>query len=339
VIDRPFFSVLVTAYNREGEIERCVRSCQQQSFEDFEIVVVDDASTDRTAAVLAALADPRLRIVRHQRNRGISPARATAVEHAQGNWFVMLDSDWALFPHSLARLRELIDTLPPGVRIIRSLLESDDGRVDPELMPVEEITDYAARVRWLEALAVHGASSDAGHCIHRSVFDATNYFDDRRGAMETLWELSLARREPSMWVSEILGHQYVDAANSHSRDMRPSMLIPRLLGDAPDALWMAETMLAEHGDELARHAPHYRRWLLESAALQAFLVGRRRVGIHYTWAAIRAGSVGAQVWASLPLGILGPRPLAYAKLAGRRSRAARRMQRLPEVRSVDVKHR
>ena len=116
----PFFSVLITAYNRRDQIERCVRSCTQQTFEDFEIVVVDDASTDGTARVVIAIDEPRLRVVTHDRNRGISPARATAVAHAQGQWLVMVDSDWELFPHSLARLRALIDELPPGVRIIRS---------------------------------------------------------------------------------------------------------------------------------------------------------------------------------------------------------------------------
>ena len=95
---RPFFSVLITAFNRQHEIERCVRSCIRQTFDDFEIVVVDDASTDATAGVLAAIDEPRLRVVTHERNRGISPARATTVAHARGEWLVMVDSDWELFP-------------------------------------------------------------------------------------------------------------------------------------------------------------------------------------------------------------------------------------------------
>jgi glycosyltransferase involved in cell wall biosynthesis len=318
----PFFSVLITTYNRAEDVERCVRSCLQQTFRDFEVVVVDDASTDATPAVLTALDDPRLRIVTHERNRGISPARATAVDHAQGEWLVMVDSDWELLPHTLARLRKLIAGLPSGVRIIRSRLQRDDGQIDPTIVP-NGVTDYHGRLAWLEALAVEGASSDAGHCIHRGVFETTNYFGDRRGATETLWETNLARRESSLWVYDILGRQHTDASNSHTRDASASRLIPRLLGEAPDALWMAETMLSEHGAELARYAPHYRRWLLESAALQAFLAGDRRAGIRHTGAARRAGSAGAQLWITLGLGVLGPRALAHAKLAGRRLRSWR----------------
>jgi hypothetical protein len=315
----PFFSILVTTYNRATEVERCVRSCMAQTCTEFEIVVVDDASTDATTYSLSALREPRLRIIRHERNRGISAARATAVKHAHGEWFVLVDSDWELLPHALARLRDAIDQLPAGVHIVRSRLQADDGEIQPGIMP-SGITGYHERLRWLEQLTVHRVSSDAGHCIHRSVFETTNFFEDRRGAMEGLWETNLARRERSMWLPDILGKQHVDAPNSHSRDRNPSRLIPRLLLEAPDDLWMAETMLAEHGTELARHAPRTRRALIERAATQAFLIGDRRTGVRHTWSAMRAGSRHARLWVTLGLGILGPRALAYAKLARRNHR-------------------
>ena len=318
---RPFFSVLISTYNRAEEVARCVRTCTAQTFEDLEIVVVDDGSTDATAERLAALGESRLRIVRHERNRGISAARATAVNHAEGEWFVLLDSDWELFAHALLRLRAVIDELPAGVHIVRSRLQADDGTVHPEIMPAS-ITGYQERLQWLEELTVHRASSDAGHCIHRSVFETTNFFEDRRGAMEGLWETDLARRERSLWLADILGKQHVDAPNSHSRDANPSRLIPRLLLEAPDELWMAETMLAEHGAALARYAPRTRRTLIERAATQAFLTGDRRRGARYTWSAVRAGSRHAKLWVTLALGVVGPRALAYAKLAGRRRRRA-----------------
>ncbi len=320
--DSPFFSVLITAYNREDQIERCVRSCTEQTFEDFEIVVVDDGSTDATAAVVAAFDEPRLRIVTHERNRGMAPARATAVAHARGQWLVMVDSDDELFSHSLARLSELIDELPPGVRIIRSRLRWDDGSLSPALMPADTVTDYLGRLRWLEAVAVHGGSSDAGHCMHRSVFEMSNYFSDRRGSVEPLWELDLARREVSLWVSDVLGAEHGDAVNSATRDASGRWLA-RLLDEAPDVRWMAVTMLSEHGVELARHAPHYRTWLLNSAALESFLAGDRRAGVRYTWSAARAGAGGPKLAATLTLGLIGPRTLAHWKVAGRRWRERR----------------
>ena len=318
----PFFSVLITAFNRQGQIERCVRSCARQTFDDFEIVVVDDGSTDATAAVLAALDEPRLRIVTHQLNRGISPARASAVAHARGQWLVMVDSDDELFPHSLARLSALIDELPPGVRIIRSRLRWDDGSLSPAVMPAEIVTDYWGRIRWLEAVTVQGGSSDAGHCMHRSVFERASYFSDRRGAVEPLWELDVARREASLWVSDVLGAEHVDAVNSTTRDASGRSLA-RLLDEAPDVCWMVATILSEHGAELARHAPHYRAWLLHSAAVESFLAGERRAGVRYASSAARARAGGPKLAATVALGLLGPRALARSKVAGRRWRASR----------------
>ena len=317
MLSAPFFSVFITAYNRAEQLRRCVRSAFDQTLADFEVVVVDDASTDATPAVLAALADPRLRVVRHDRNRGFYPARATGVDHARGEWLVMLDSDWELFPHSLARLRTLIDERPAGVRIIRSRLQTDDGGVQPGIMP-SGITGYHDRLRWMESVTVHRASSDAGHCIHRSVLEKANYFHDRRGDMSLLWETNLARTQSIFWVEDILGKQHQDARNSLERDARPGRLVPRLLRDAHDELWMAETMLSEHGDELSRYAPTFHRALLERAAKHAFLAGKRRTGLRYAHAARRSGSSPLKVWATTGLGTLAPQALALAKVAQRR---------------------
>jgi hypothetical protein len=318
--DSPFFSVLITAYNREDQIERCVRSCTEQTFEDFEIVVVDDASTDTTASVVASLGASRVRMVRHERNRGTSPARATAVEQARGEWIVMVDSDDELLPDALERLEGLIGGLPDGVHIIRFRHRLDDGRVVPDIIP-SGVTDYRGRLSWLEAVTVEAVNADAGHCMHRSVLEKTNYFRDRRGAVEALWELNLARSESSLWVDDVLGLIHTDAPNRYSRHSGSSQLIARLLADAPDQLWMAEEMLAQHGSELARVAPRYRRWLVESAAREALLAGDRVKGIRHSRAAVTAGASVPKISATLALGFAGPRLLARAKVAGRRWRA------------------
>lgn len=318
----PFFTVLVTAYNRAELAQRCVRSCVTQTFEDFEVLVVDDGSSDDTVAKLTALDEPRLRIVRHSCNQGYIAARATGVDHAHGEWIVMVDSDDELLPHALARLRAVIDDLPPDVHVIRSCQRLDDGRVTPSVLP-PGLTDYHGRLQWLDAVATERAHTDAGHCMHRSVFAHGNYFRERRGVMEPLWELNLARRERSLWLADVLGLVHNDAPNRHSRDRNPSRLIRQLLAEAPDQLWMAETILAEHGRDLALWAPHYRRWVVESAAVQSFLVGDRYRGLRRTAGSVLAGGNGLKMAATAMLGIISPKALAYGKAAGRQWRAWR----------------
>jgi len=142
--------------------------------------------------------------------------------------------------------------------------------------------------------------------------------------VETLWELDVARRVASLWVPDVLGIQHVDAANSHTRDLDPGRLIPRLLAEAGDVLWVEETLLRDHREGLERYAPHYRHSIRKNAAVQAFLAGDRRRGVRHTVAALRDRSWRAPaVLAALVLGLLGPRPLARAQLANRRRRSGR----------------
>src|SRR4051794_39530439 len=104
--NHPFFSVVITTYNRARILRRCLDSCLAQSWTDFEVVVVDDGSSDDTVAALAEDPDPRLRVVAHERNRGINPARFTGAASARGEWVVVIDSDDELVPRALERLHE-----------------------------------------------------------------------------------------------------------------------------------------------------------------------------------------------------------------------------------------
>jgi glycosyltransferase involved in cell wall biosynthesis len=316
-MEGPFFSILVTTYNRGHLISRCVDSCLAQTFTDFELVVVDDGSADNTQQVLARIDDPRLHVVTHDANRGISPARRTAVEHAKGEWLVICDSDDELYTHTLERLHVLVQQLPAGVKVLRSRLEWDDGRITPEMVP-EGKTDYLARIRWREALAARGIYwTDAGYCLHRSVFERTPFFATRRGAVEILWELDLARHEPSYFVSEVLHRGHADAPNSHNRGYAWGR-IPQLLQEAPDVLWMAETALNEHGQVLEREGPRQRHVLVKLAAAQSFLVGDRRKGIRYSRESLREDWRDPLSWGVLALGAIGPRTVALGTLAHRR---------------------
>ena len=186
----PFFSVVISTYNRRQVVTRCVESCLRQTFPSFEVVVVDDGSTDGTREALEARDDPKIRVVAHGENRGINPSRHTGVTHSRGEWLVVVDSDWELYPHSLQRLHDIIGGLPDGIRVVRSRLQWDDGHISPSFVPDAPI-GYEERIRWVE----EEGGDDAARCLHRDVFRSTPYISDRRGAMEALYELNLARNE------------------------------------------------------------------------------------------------------------------------------------------------
>lgn len=85
--------MVIPAFNRSATISRAVTSVLSQSVSDLEVIVVDDASTDDTAAMLAAIDDSRLRIVRHERNQGACVARNTGLAAARAPLIAFQDSD------------------------------------------------------------------------------------------------------------------------------------------------------------------------------------------------------------------------------------------------------
>jgi len=100
ILKSPAISVIIPTYNRAGLLARAVDSVLNQTFQDFELIVVDDGSTDRTAEVLAGYQD-RL-ILLSKPHRGVSAARNQGLTSARGEWIAFLDSDDYWLPEKLA---------------------------------------------------------------------------------------------------------------------------------------------------------------------------------------------------------------------------------------------
>lgn len=131
-------TVVVTAYNVERQINQCLNSIMNQTMQDFEVVVVDDASTDNTAQVLGAWSDPRIKVLRHDENFGPAQARNTGLHIAVGDWVAIIDGDDWVDPQYLFRLHQYAQTCQAQV------VQSDITLVD-ECQPAN-----SRRARWSE---------------------------------------------------------------------------------------------------------------------------------------------------------------------------------------------
>jgi len=101
----PKVSVITPAYKAARYIGQAIESVQAQTLTDWEMIIVDDASPDETAAVVERyLDDPRIKLIRSERNRGECGARNLALEAAQGEWIAVLDADDWFAPERLERL-------------------------------------------------------------------------------------------------------------------------------------------------------------------------------------------------------------------------------------------
>lgn len=102
-LSTPSISVTMAAFNVEAYIEECLDSVLNQSFRDFEFIIVDDASTDRTRKILEIYKarDPRIRLILKDRNEGLAVARNDAIAAAQGKYVAFLDADDLFHPDML----------------------------------------------------------------------------------------------------------------------------------------------------------------------------------------------------------------------------------------------
>jgi len=121
----PCVSVAISTWNRAHLVGRAIRSALAQTFEDFELLIVDDGSTDATPEVLAGVNDARLRRIRHERNHGVSRTRNTALGLARGEWMAFLDDDNEWTPDYLERQLALAASRPDtGVVYCRARLRN-----------------------------------------------------------------------------------------------------------------------------------------------------------------------------------------------------------------------
>lgn len=108
----PAVSVLVAVHNGAAHLGEAMASILGQSFRDFELLVVDDGSTDGTPALLRGCADSRLRVVRHDSNLGLIAALNRGLEEARGEYVARMDADDIALPRRLERQREMLSKTP-----------------------------------------------------------------------------------------------------------------------------------------------------------------------------------------------------------------------------------
>ncbi|MFH6768165.1 glycosyltransferase [Gaetbulibacter aquiaggeris] len=106
-----FFSVIIPLYNKEDYIEETIKSVLNQSFNDFEIIIVDDGSTDDSLKLASQFTDSKITLIK-QKNLGASVARNKAIETAKGKYIAPLDADDIWHKNHLLELKSLINSFP-----------------------------------------------------------------------------------------------------------------------------------------------------------------------------------------------------------------------------------
>ena len=195
-------SVIIPSYNRAHLLPRCLNSVISQNYAPFEIIVVDDGSTDTTRS-LAQRDYAGIKLI-SQTNKGVSAARNAGIRAAKGDWLAFLDSDDTWSPGKLGRQLQLIEK-SPGSNVVHTdeIWIRNGVRINPQ----RKHRKYGGSIfKYCLPLCVISPSSVI---IHRSVFEQVGLFDETLPACEDydLW-LRICARMPVLFIHEPLITKY-----------------------------------------------------------------------------------------------------------------------------------
>ena len=294
-----FVSIVIPIFNRADTIGRAIESCLAQTYRTFEIVLVDDCSTDDLSSALqGSVDDERIRLIKHPFNQGVSAARNSGVQNARGDLVAFLDSDDAWYPTKLEKQVAELAALDHGPAFFcGALTEVISDEAPTKVIPTRSKPDgiafgdymFVRKVRRrLPLVADHRAARADGYFIHLS-----SVLLPRALALETPFRTSLQQYEDLAFVIDLerRGARLVliekPLAIQHD-DQRPGRLGHRddverghrFLDDMGDAL-SADARLAFEASHLAHlytgHRPFFAFWLVADAFRRG-LIGPRSVG-------------------------------------------------------------
>lgn len=168
----PTVSVIIPVYNREQTIRVAVNSVLLQSYADFELLVIDDCSTDNTTQVVRAIEDPRLRLVLSPRNQGPAGARNRGIREARGEFIAFLDSDDRWLPDALERMVTTLSAQADKVGVLANHYLVENGVSTLGVRPFSE----PGKRHFLKGMDFGPGS---GMLVRRIIFDQIGGLDER----------------------------------------------------------------------------------------------------------------------------------------------------------------
>lgn len=195
----PLISVIIPAYNQAAYISEAIQSVLAQTFPHFELIVVDDGSTDETPEILAELRDPRIRVIR-QPNAGLSAARNTGLRASSAPLVTFLDADDYFLPTKLEVLSAYLDQ-HPEVGMVAGRVRYIDQRGQLILEPAPPSIPLS-----LPHLLFANPVCVSAVLLRRNWLDRVGVFDESLRACEDwdLWLRLLAADCPMSWVPDLV---------------------------------------------------------------------------------------------------------------------------------------
>lgn len=286
-------SVIIPTYNRTSFLNRAIQSILNQTYQNFELLVVDDASTDNTEDVVKSFNDNRIQYLRHNENRGLSAARNSGIEVARGKYVSFLDDDDEFLPQKLEKQINKFEPLPSSTGVVYSgfCYVDKNGHEVLKVIPTFRGNIYAILLKYNICAVITPL-------IRKDCFQKAGLFDESLHSLQD-WDLwiRISKYFEFDFVADVLAKYYV-----HGKQMSV---------DVNTRIRDREALLKKHGVGLREH-PAVLSEHLRCLSKLYYMAGKGREGRRYILKAIKIVPFNIRNYMHLLLSLIAPKN--YEKL-------------------------
>lgn len=143
----PLVSIITPSYNSERFIAETIKSILMQTYKNWELIIVDDCSTDKTVSIIKSFDDNRIQLHKLEKNSGAAVARNTAMKHATGKYLAYLDSDDLWTEDKLAKQVQFMQNNDYAFSFTSYILMNENGDLSQKSVPVPYVVSYESLLR------------------------------------------------------------------------------------------------------------------------------------------------------------------------------------------------
>ena len=203
----PFYSIVIPTYNRARLLERALASVWAQKCQDFEIIIVDNSSTDNTDQVLGNCHDSRLSVIRVQNHGNIAYSRNRGINRARGDWIAFLDSDDVWLPNKLETVQNEIINNPNAILLCHNVWTVTDKGKKRQFSCLPSISNIHENLLFKRNCIVTSATT-----LRRDIAVKTGGFSEKRELISVedidYW-IRLSDVGEFCFIDELLGELHI----------------------------------------------------------------------------------------------------------------------------------
>jgi glycosyltransferase involved in cell wall biosynthesis len=183
----PFFTVIIPLYNKEKYIKNAIKSVLNQTFTDYNLVIVNDCSSDKSAVIASKFESEKVQLIYHEKNCGLSATRNTGIKKANSNYITFLDADDLWKPTFLESIFQLIQNFPEA-RIFGTNYEEvwdtviKNPRNGSEILPI----NFTGYINFFKINVKQGIYNHGSVCFHKEVYEKVGFYNEKINFSEDL---------------------------------------------------------------------------------------------------------------------------------------------------------